>query len=102
MVKLWLPLGAAPRHAVRDEREELMQRLRDIGVAVPGAAELEVQQLRDLVQWQEERAEADRRAALLRPAHRPKTLSREEVLIGLREYYHDYVVPHREGRKKFY
>ena len=102
MPKIWLPLSAAPKHAVRDDREELLQRLRDIQVAIPGAGSMETAQLRDLVQWQEERAREDARKALLRPVNQPKKLSRSEVLIGLKEYYHQYIIPRRENRKRLY
>ena len=102
MPKIWLPLSAAPKHAVRDDREELLQRLRDIQVAIPGAGSMEIQQLRDLVQWQEERAKEDERKALLRPVNQPKKLSRTEVIEGLREYYHQYLIPRRENRKRLY
>ena len=102
MPKIWLPLSAAPKHAARDEREELQQRLRDIQVAIPGAGTMETPQLRDLVQWQEERAKEDARKALLRPVNQPKKLSRSEVLIGLKEYYHQYIIPRRENRKRLY
>ena len=86
MPKIWLPLSAAPKHAARDEREELLQRLRDIQVAIPGAGSMETAQLRDL----------------LRPVNQPKKLSRTEVLIGLKEYYHQYIIPRRENRKRLY
>src|SRR3990172_1539125 len=101
MAKLWLPLSAAPRHAVRDHREELMQRLRDINVSVPGAEALDLSHLRDLVEWQEEQAGVDARKALERPAHQPKGLPREQVIEGLREYF-AYLRPRREGRKRLY
>lgn len=85
MAQLWLPLGRPLYGVPKDEREELLNRLYTLRVLIPGARTMELQELRDLVQWQEERAEVDARKALLRRAHRPKKHSREEVIEYLKE-----------------
>ena len=54
-VKVWLPLGHAPRRAPNTEREQLMQRLYEARYLVPGAEDLELNYLRDLVQACEEK-----------------------------------------------
>lgn len=101
-----MPTFVLPRSAflrpVLEERDELLNALTEMHVLVPGAETLEVQQLRDYVQWQQESRGEDIRKALLRPANQPKKLSRQQVIIGLREYFYGHVVPKREGRKPFY
>lgn len=93
---------SAFRRIVQTERDQLLNALIDLNVIVPGAEQMEIQQLRDYVQWQTERREVDIQKALWRPANRPKKHTRAEVLTALREYYHDYVIPRREGRKRIY
>jgi len=100
-MELWLPIRSQLR-PVREERDLLLNRLVELRVLVPGAKDLELSELRDLVQWQEERKADDIKKALWRPAYRPKKLSRQQVVIGLREYYHEFVIPRREGRKRLY
>ena len=94
-----------PRRAllrdVHDERDRLLNRLVELRVILPDAEQMEMTKLRDYVQWQEERAEHHAKAALLRPAHQPKKLSREQVITGLREY-HEYRKARREGRRRLY
>lgn len=87
---------------VESERDELLNKLTELRVMVPGAFQMEVTELRDLVQWQTERRAEDVRKSLWRPAHRPKKHSREVVVQALREYYHDVIIPRREGRKHHY
>lgn len=99
--QLWLPIRSMLR-PVQSERDELLNRLIEIRVIIPGAQEMEIQELRDLVQWQEERTAADAKKALWRPANRPKKHSRADVHAALLEYFYDYVKPHREGRRKNY
>lgn len=51
--RLWLPVGSRPHVAPQDERAELENRLWELRRYVPGSRQLELQQLRDLVQWVE-------------------------------------------------
>ena len=53
--RIWLPLGHAPKCAPKTEREQLMQRLYEARYLVPGAEDLELNYLRDLVQACEEK-----------------------------------------------
>lgn len=92
---------SAFRRVVASERDELLNQLIDLNVIVPGAEEMEIQQLRDYVAWQTERKAQDVRRLLLRPAHQPKRLSREEVITGLREYY-EHIKARRENRQRIY
>lgn len=96
-----LPSSAFIR-PVLEERDELLNRLMRIRVIIPGAETMEIQQLRDYVQWQEERHAEDVKKLLWRPAHQKKKLPRDQVIIGLREYFHQYIVPRRENRKRIY
>lgn len=93
---------SAFRRVVQTERDELLNALIDLNVIVPGAERMEIQQLRDYVQWQTERRAVDIKKALWRPANRPKKLRKKDVIQGLREYFYDYVVPRRENRKRIY
>ena len=99
--KLFLPMSAMLR-PLRTERDALLNRLTELGVLVPGVEKQETERIRDIVQYAEERAAAKVAEALWLPPERPKTKSRREVVDGLREYYHDFVVPRREGRKRLY
>jgi hypothetical protein len=101
MAELWLPMRAMVR-PVNSERDELLNKLIELRVRVPGAEELEISELRDLVQWQTERRAVDIKKALWRPANRPKKYRRQDVLTALRDYYHNYVIPRRENRKHIY
>jgi hypothetical protein len=95
-----LPTSAFIR-PVHEERDELMNRLMRIKVMIPGAQRMELSELRDLVQWQEERHAVDIQKALWRPANRPKKLTREQVQTGLREYL-AFIRPRMEGRQRIY
>ena len=53
--KIWLPLGRAPTRTPKTEREQLMQRLYEVRYLVPGAEDLELSYLRDIVQACEEK-----------------------------------------------
>lgn len=56
MVQLLLPRKSIPYPFPQDEREELMNKLYHLRVMVPGANDLEIEHLRDLVQYQEKKA----------------------------------------------
>ena len=61
MVQLLLPRKSIPYPFPQTEREELMNKLYHLRVMVPGANDLEIEHLKDLVQYQEKKA-ADKAA----------------------------------------
>ena len=64
----WTGAGEHQRE-VHTERDDLANRADRLGVLIAGADQAETEELRDLVQWQEERAVDDRRRAAERPAN---------------------------------
>lgn len=80
----WTPV-AAPQREVAGERDDLMNRLDRLGVRVAGADECELSELRDITQWQEERAVEDREKARRRPANIQSDVPAEKISEGLRE-----------------
>jgi len=93
MARIWLPLGK-PRQGA-SERDQIVLRLRELGVHVPGAQSLDISQLREILHWQEERA----KSAVVAPE--PPRLSREQVKQGLRDY-RDFQKARKEGRRRLY
>lgn len=55
MSKIWLPTGRKPFIDPHGEKEELINKLWELRYSVPGAKGMEVQQLKDYVQFAEER-----------------------------------------------
>lgn len=99
MARLWLPIGSTPRP--RDERGQLIQRLRDIGVTLVGAHDpnvVELGQLREIVHWQEERAAQQAKADLLKPVSK---LSRATINATLRDYL-EYQRVRKAGGRRLY
>ena len=93
MPRIWLPIGK-PRQGA-SERDQIVLRLRELGVHVPGAHEIDISHLREILAWQEERA------ATVQPISPPPRLSREQVSQGLRDY-RDFQKARREGRRRLY
>lgn len=56
--RLWLPIGNIykPYLNPQTEREELLNRLWELRVLIPGSQDMPTGQLRDYVQWQERKA----------------------------------------------
>lgn len=92
---------SAFRRIVRNERDQLLNELVDLRVIVPGASRMEIQQLRDYVQWQRERRADDIKKALYRPAHQPKKLRQVDVVTGIKEYL-EYRTAKLENRRRIY
>lgn len=84
--QLILPTGIKRYPLPRNEREELLNRLYELRVLLPDAENMEVQQLRDYVQWQEYRAAERARQAAQEIARTPR-YSREEIVGALKEYF---------------
>ena len=93
MARIWLPLGKP--HLGASERDQIVLRLRELGVHVPGAHETDISQLREILAWQEERA----KSAVVAPE--PPRLTREQVARGLRDY-RDFQQARKEGRRRIY
>jgi len=93
MPRIWLPIGN-PRLAT-SERDQIVLRLRELGVHVPGAQSLDISQLREILAWQQERAAS----AVVIPE--PQRLSREQVRQGLKDFL-DFQKARREGRRRIY
>lgn len=88
MARLWLPQPVG-------ERYEIKRRLREIGVFVPDWRTMDISQFREILQWQEEKA------AKPKPPKPAPTMSREQIIIGLRDY-RDFQKARREGRRRLY
>lgn len=89
MATVWLPINRAPRHAVRDERTELMWRLRATGYSVMGTPDemQDITFLRDVVQRCEEKKateDAKRVKQLIDYPEVPR-YSREQVRDAIKE-----------------
>lgn len=92
---------SAFRRVVLTERDALLNELIDLKVIVPGASRMEIQQLRDYVQWQRERRAEDVKKALWRPAHRPKKMRKADVAQGIREFL-EFRKAKVENRRRLY
>lgn len=91
MSRLYLPVGAhnSPYPSPRNEREELLQRLWETRTLVPGAKDMEIQQLRDYVAAQETKQASGHydRVAPATKTSEPLTPDRlRQVQGALREY----------------
>ena len=87
--RLWLPMGSKPCPFPNGERDELMNRLWDAKYLVPGAKMLELSQLRDLVQYAEERNQERlnaEEAKIRAGAEIVSRMPREQVVGALKEY----------------
>lgn len=88
MPQVWLPQQEG-------ERYEIVKRLRQLGVFVPGWQQLDVSHLRDILQAQEEKAQKP-------TAPKPvRTVPREQVIEGLRDYL-GFLQAQKEGRRRVY
>lgn len=90
MSRLWLPTGRKPfPFATDDDKELLINRLWELRYAVPGARQMEVQQLRDYVAFAEERVAEDI-VADKKEESKAKTklnkMSREQVVGAMKEF----------------
>lgn len=88
MGKLWLPQRVG-------ERWQIVRRLRQLGVLVPGWEQLEVSYLRDLLQKEEHLARQPK------PEKQFSTKPKEEVAAALRDV-RDFKAARREGRRRIY
>ena len=82
--KLYLPIGTKPFIQPRTEREELVNRLWNARYAVPGAKQMEIEQLRDFVDYAEGRAAEDNAKIALE-----KTRTKQDIdnaVAFLKEY----------------
>ena len=87
--KIWLPTGRKPFPTAKDEKETLINRLWELKYAVPGAKGMEVQQLKDYVQFAEERVAEDEEAAKKEEAKARKKMdgmSQDQVIGAMKEY----------------
>jgi hypothetical protein len=99
--QIWLPVGRPPRTDPHNERDVLMRRLWEINVYVADVEEADIVELRDIVQWQEERHAQDVAKARLRPARQTSTMTMEQTV----EYLHELIKfrnERRAGRKAHY
>jgi len=96
MPRIWLPIGK-PHQAVT-ERDQIVLRLRELGVHVPAAQEQDISQLREILCWQEEKAAKAAKAGLVTA---PPRFSREQVRLALKDAL-DFNKARREGRRRLY
>ena len=88
MGQLWLPQQEGERWAI-------VKRLRELGVLVPGWQQLEVSYLQAILDVQLEKAKAPK------PPKPVRTVPREQVVAGLRDYL-GFLKAKRENRRRFY
>ena len=88
MPRLWLPQHEGVRW-------EIVKRLRELGVLVPGWQQLEVSHLRDIL------AKYEEQAAQPKPARQFSFMSREQIAAGLKDW-RDFVKAKKEGRRRVY
>ena len=104
MTRLYLPTGRKPFPlATDDDKELLINRLWELRYAVPGARQMEVQQLRDYVAFAEERVAEDEVAAKKEEAKARKkmsNMSQEQVVGAMKEFLN--WKNKREGREGQY
>ena len=89
MTRLWLPTGRKPFFNPKDEREHLINRLWELRYSVPGAKGMEVQQLKDYVQFAEERFTEDKVTEQKEKEEAEKKLSKmapDQVKGAMKEY----------------
>ena len=88
MPSMWLP-----KHV--GERYDILRRLRALNTFVPGADQLDVSHLRDILQAQEAKAGEPT------PPKPVRTIPKEQVAMGLRDYL-DFLRAQKEGRRRIY
>ena len=90
MARLWLPTGSKPfPFAKDDEKELLINRLWELRYGVPGARQMEVQQLRDYVAFAEKRVTEDEDADKKEEAkakNKMKDMSTKQVVGAMKEF----------------
>ena len=87
MAKLFLPVGSKPSLYPDNERAELMNRLWDARYWVPGAKDMEIQQLRDYVDYAEYRVKEDEEKEAKLAAEKINKMSPEQVRGALNEFF---------------
>lgn len=89
MSRLWLPTGRKPYANPKDEREILINRLWELRYGVPGARQMELQQLRDYVAFAEKRVEEqqaeDEKDALAATAKMAK-MTPDQITGAIKEF----------------
>lgn len=111
-VDIWLPFGVRLQQPPKTKREELIRRLNEINVVIAGLDIkrdysdewlIDDDELKDLVEWQEERAAEDaaRRAVEQTERALGRKLNPEEIREGLRDYA-AFMRARRESRKSSY
>lgn len=96
MPRIWLPIGK-PRQAVT-EHGQIVLRLRELGVHVPGAHDLDISELREILCWQEEKAAKAVKSGLVTVQPR---FSKEQVRLALSDAL-NFNKARREGRRRLY
>jgi hypothetical protein len=82
-----------PRHV--GARYEIVKRLRQLGVFVPGWQQLEVSHLRDIL------AKYEEQAANPKPARQFSVMPKEQIAGALKDF-RDFTQARREGRRRIY
>jgi hypothetical protein len=86
MARLYLPVGSKPNIAPKDEREELMNKLWELRYWIPGAKNLEVQQLRDYVDYAKYRVAQDDAIEAKKAQEKLATMSQEQISGAIKEF----------------
>ena len=81
--KLFLPIGAdrEPYPNPLTERESLLNRLWETRTLLPGARDLDLSELKDMVEWQEKKAEERARKEEEKPKPSPEQVAQARGVI---------------------
>ena len=84
-MRIWLPLGK-PKPVPKTERDQLLNQIYEANYLIPGAEDLELAQLRDLVAYIEHKVLEEKMARVQAGAALAAQMSPKQVALALKEY----------------